>query len=54
MEIKHGTPCGLKMDMKKNRMRGISEVDENFNKIGHPIPVNIDLIIEFNNLRVKI
>ncbi len=52
--IQHGTPCGLNMNLKKNRMRGIREVDENFNALGHPIPVNIDLIIEFNKLRVKI
>ncbi|MCD4681121.1 MAG: hypothetical protein K8S00_12120 [Bacteroidales bacterium] len=54
IDIKRGTPCGLNMNMKENRMRGIIEVDEKYNKIGHPTPVNIDLIIEFNNLRVKI
>jgi hypothetical protein len=53
VHIKRGTPCGLNMDMKSNRMRGIIEVDDKFRKIGHPTPVNIDLIIEFNNLRVK-
>jgi len=54
VHIKRGTPCGLNMDMKSNRVRGIIEVDDNYNKIGHPTPVNIDLIIEFNNLRVKL
>lgn len=40
--------CGLKMNLKDNRMRGVIPVDVNGNAIGHPTPVGIDRIIQFN------
>lgn len=44
--------CGLRMDMKKNRMRGIQPVGRDFSPAGHPIPMSIDLIVEFNGKKV--
>ncbi len=44
--------CGLNMDMKENRTRGIIPVDENGNRTGHPTPVGIDRIIRFNGMEV--
>lgn len=46
--------CGLRMNLKENRMRGVLPVDEHFNKAGHIYPVHIDSIIEFNNWRVSV
>lgn len=43
---------GLKMDMSANRMRGVLAVDDNYKKIGHPTPVSIDRIVEFNGEKV--
>ena len=43
---------GLTMDMKKNRLRGVVAVDGNLKRIGHPYPVNIDLIMEWNGKKV--
>lgn len=40
--------CGLRMDMKANRMRGVKP----FGDVGHPTPVCIDLIVEFNGKKV--
>lgn len=39
---------GLKMDMTKNRMRGVVPVDKDLNRTGHIYPVNIDNIYEFD------
>ena len=44
--------CGLNMNLKENRCRGILPIDKNGNKISHPTPVGIDRIIKFNNLTV--
>ena len=44
--------CGLNMDLKANRCRGILAVDKNGNAISHPTPVGIDRIIKYNDLSV--
>ena len=44
--------CGLNMDLKANRCRGILAVDKNGNVISHPTPVGIDRIIKYNDLSV--
>jgi len=46
--------CGLRMDMKTNRKRGVQQVDEYGNAVGHIYPVNIDNIRMFNNKIVNI
>lgn len=46
--------CGLRANMKTNRSRGVQQVDENGNAVGHIYPVCIDNIREFNGIRVKI
>lgn len=43
---------GLSMNMKDNRMRGVVAVDDNGDKIGHVYPVNIDLIMEWNDKKI--
>ena len=43
---------GLKMDMAKNRMRGVIPVGRDLEPVGHPTPVSIDLIVEFNGKKV--
>ena len=45
--------CGLKFNQKDNRMRGIIPVDANGNLAGHPTPVHIDALIEFNGLKIR-
>ena len=40
--------CGLSVNMKENRLRGVLPVDAQGDGIGHPTPVNIDAIIEWN------
>ena len=44
--------CGLTVNMSKNSLRGILSVDETGNKTGHPTPVSIDAIIEWNSMEV--
>lgn len=44
--------CGLNMNMSANRYRGIIPVDKHKNRIGHPTPVGIDRIIQFNGMEV--
>lgn len=44
---------GLRMDMKRNRMRGVLPVDQENKATGHVTPVNINAIIEWNGKRVK-
>jgi len=44
--------CGLTCNMSKNRLRGVMPIDENLKRIGHPYPVNIDAIIEWNGLKI--
>ena len=46
--------CGLRMNMTDNRARGVQQVDDQGNAVGHIYPVCIDNIRTFNNLRVKI
>lgn len=43
---------GLPFSLKDNRMRGVVAVDNRGDKIGHPYPVNIDLIVEWNGKTV--
>ena len=50
--VNRAVSCGLKMDMKSNRMRGVQPVNENNKPVGHPYPVCIDNIREFNGQRV--
>lgn len=45
--------CGLKFSMKDNHMRGIQAIDDKGAPIGHPTPVHIDALIEFNGLKVR-
>lgn len=45
---------GLSQNMKTNRLRGFLPVDENNDKIGHPTPVNIDALMEWNGKKVKL
>lgn len=44
--------CGLNMELKANRCRGILAVDKNGHAISHPTPVGIDRIIKYNDLSV--
>lgn len=44
--------CGLRFNMWSNRMRGVQAVDDQGKPIGHPYPVNIDLIVEWNGKKV--
>lgn len=41
--------CGLKQSMTANRLRGVLPVDDEGNSIGHPTPVSINAILEWNN-----
>ena len=49
----HAVAAGLKMNMKENRMRGVLPVDENGNACGHVTPVNINSLIEYNGIKVR-
>lgn len=44
--------CGLTANMSKNSIRGIVPIDLKGDKIGHPTPVSIDAIIEWNGMEV--
>ena len=46
--------CGLTANMSSNRLRGFVPVDLNGDKIGHPTPVSIDAITEWNGALVII
>jgi hypothetical protein len=50
--IPRAVACGLNMNMKNNRTRGVLPIDTDGNKTGHPTPVNIDSIIEWNSKKV--
>jgi len=52
--VHRGVSTGLRINLKENRMRGVLAVDANGDGIGHPTPVRIDLIVEFNGVRVKL
>lgn len=45
---------GVNMDMKKNAMRGIQQCDRNGKPFGHPTPVKIWSIVQFNGKTVKL
>lgn len=44
--------CGLSQNMKNNRLRGFLPVDAHMHRIGHPTPVNINAIVEWNGKKV--
>ncbi len=46
--------CGLRMNMKANRFRGVLPVNEKNEAAGHVYPVSIDNIIEYNGQTVKL
>ncbi len=46
--------AGLRMNMKKNRFRGVVAVDKNGDNQSHVYPVHIDNIHEYNQNRVKL
>lgn len=46
--------CGLKQNMSTNRLRGVLAVDARGNRIGHPTPVSIDAIMEWNGMEVRL
>lgn len=46
--------CGLSANMKENRLRGVLPVDIDGNSIGHPTPVCIDAIVEWNSKPVTL
>lgn len=50
--IPRAVACGLKMNLKENHMRGVIPVDARGDSAGHPTPVNIDSIVEWNGMRV--
>ena len=50
--IPNAVACGLSVNMAKNRLRGVLPIDINGEKAGHPTPVNIDAIIEWNHKKV--
>lgn len=45
---------GLRADMKKNRLRGVTPCTANGISIGHVTPVCIDNILEYNHLKVTL
>lgn len=50
--IPRAVACGLRFNVKENRMRGVLPVDAFDESIGHPTPVHIDAIIEWNHKKV--
>lgn len=44
--------CGLRANMKGNRLRAAQLIDDKGNKYGHIYPICIDNIVEFNRMRV--
>ena len=40
---------GLPYSLKDNRLRGVVAIDSKGDKIGHVYPVNIDLIVKWND-----
>ena len=44
--------CGLKQNLSDNRLRGVLPIDKDGKSIGHPTPVSIDAIIEWNSMKV--
>lgn len=54
VSLQRARTCGLKMNMKDHRKRGVQMVDDHGNAVGHIYPVCIDNIRLFNNIRVII
>lgn len=52
VSFSHAYTCGLKANMKKERLRGVQQCDSAGNKIGHVHPVSIDNIRMFQNQMV--
>jgi hypothetical protein len=50
--LSRAVASGLPFSVKDNRMRGVVAIDQHGDKIGHPYPVNIDLITEWNSKRI--
>ncbi len=50
--IPKGIACGVNWDMSANRQRGVQPVDDRGEYTGHPTPVSIDRIVEFNSKKV--
>lgn len=48
----HASGCGLRQNMKANRLRGVQQCDSAGNKIGSPTAVSIDNLRMFNNKKV--
>jgi hypothetical protein len=44
--------CGLTANMSENSLRGVLPIDMQNNSIGHPTPVSIDAIVEWNGMEV--
>lgn len=50
--LPNAVASGLTCDFKKNRVRGVIAIDSGGDRIGHPYPVNIDAIVEWNGKKV--
>lgn len=48
----HAYTCGLRANMKSNRLRGLQPCDKAGNKVGHVVPLGIDNIRMFNGMKV--
>lgn len=48
----HCYTCGLRANMKENRLRGVQQCDSAGNKIGHVVPVSIDNLRTYNGKKV--
>ena len=48
----HAVACGLTANMSKNSIRGVLPIDLQGKQTGHPTPVSIDAIIEWNGVNV--
>jgi len=46
--------CGLSQNMSKNRLRGVLPIDADGESIGHPTPVSIDAITEWNGKQITL
>ncbi len=44
--------CGLPFHVRNNRFRGVMPVDSRLKRSGHPYPVCIDAILEWNGKKV--
>lgn len=46
--------AGINRNLSVNRERGFLPVDTNFRQTGHVYPVNIDNLLEYNNMLIKL